>query len=267
MKIGHIVPKGHLDLMDLGDFDFALAHLALGDVAYREYFGRRAKQGRVCFLDNGVWETGQPVDSGTMINLAFAMHATYVYAPDFLNESDRTVDAVRAFCERVSYLFRKRPDFPSRIVAVAQGKTRGDWYNCAWQLSHIKLVDLVAIPALMIEDMCEHEQHYGLRLTKTRLELCHLISRNIHEFGRREFYATGTGAALCARELSTFPWFFGIDTTMACLLASMDVSVEDMSNFKPKVKLDFDVELSERQIEIAKSNIFLMNKWAHGGEC
>jgi len=257
MKIAHIVPRNHLDLAAKGDFDFVLAHIALRDDEYRKYFTRRD---RVIYLDNGVWETGEPVDVKIMIELAIEMRPDYVYATDYIDDSMQTVLAVAEFCAVAA----ENPNFNSKIVATSQGLTRNDWYACIRKLSEIKGVDVIAIPRHIKRDMYEYEENIAMRMTKTRLDICYLLDGDPEPFNGKEFYATGTGAAVCVKHLAKYHWITGIDTTMACLLASMGIRIEGThESYKPLGKLDFDAELTPEQVEIACYNIGVLNNWAH----
>lgn len=257
MKIAHIVPRNHLDLATEGDFDFILAHIALRDKKYRRHF---TKRDRITYLDNGVWETGEPVDVKIMLELAIEMQPDYIYATDYIDDSARTVTSVAAFCEEAA----AHPDFSSKIVATSQGRTRNDWYECIRKLSEIKGVDVVAIPRHIKQDMYEYEDNIALRMTKTRLEICRLLHTEQESFNDVEFYATGTGASVCVKYLTQYLWITGIDTTMACLLASMGIRIEGKyETYKPSGKLDFDTELTPEQVGIARYNIDVLNNWAH----
>lgn len=259
MKIAHIAPRNHLDLAELGDFDFVLAHVALRDQEYREYFTGRD---RVTYLDNGVWETGNPVGAQAMVELAIEMQPNYVYATDYIDDSARTILAVEEFC----VLAAEHPDFTSKIVATSQGVTRDDWYACIRRLSEIDGVAVIAIPRHIKQDMYEYEVNTAMRMTKTRLEICHLIDTEREGFfDDKAFYATGTGAAVCVKYLAEYPWITGIDTTMACLLASMGIRISgDYTEYKPAGKLDFDAEFTPEQLDTARYNIGVLNSWAHG---
>ena len=257
MKIAHIVPKSHLELAANSDFYFVLAHIALKDDKYRRYF---TQQDRVTYLDNGVWETGDPVDAKIMIELAIEMRPDYVYATDYIDDSAQTVLAVAYFCAAAA----ANSNFDSKIVATAQGRTRDDWYACIQKLSEIKGVDVIAIPRHIKQDMFEYEENLALRMTKTRLLMCHLLHIDSSTFNGKEFYATGTGASVCVKHLAKYSWITGIDTTMACLLASMGIRIEGKyESYKPLGKLDFDAEPTQEQVEIACYNIDVLNGWAH----
>jgi hypothetical protein len=220
--------------------------------------GRRDRE---VYLDNGVWETGRPVDEAAMINLAVSMQPTCVYAPDYIGDASRTIESVRHFCS----MARRDPGFKSRIIATSQGSTRDIWYACIKRLSEIEGVDIIAIPRHPVRDMFEYEVNRGLRMTKTRLEMCKLIETDPDGFNGKSFYATGTGAAICVKELAGFSWLTGIDTTMACLLAGENVRISgSFGGYKPEGQLDFDIKFTSEQRKIAAFNIDVLNRWAHG---
>ena len=265
MKIAHIMPIAHLELSNLGDFDFALAHIAQKSAKYRQFFSDQVAAGRTVFLDNGVWETGKPMNTASMITLAKKMNATYVYATDFIRDASKTLTAVAKFCRAA----KADSQFTSKIIATAQGNNRNVWYECIHRLAQMEHVDVIAIPRHAISGMYEYEPNNALRMTKTRLDLCMILDReNIRgRYPDKIFTATGTGASLCTKELALFDWLWGIDTTMACLFASLDRRITGRwETFKPEEKLDFDQKLTAKQLKVLAFNIKLLNGWAHGEE-
>jgi len=259
MKIAHVVPKKHLELADYGDFYFVLAHIAAKSKRYREHF---KNQDREVYLDNGVWETGRPLDARTMVELAIEMKPDFVYATDYINDAAKTIQAVETFCRVAA---RHSGDFTSKIVATAQGSSRNVWYACIQRLSKIGGVDVIAIPRHPVRDLYEYESNRGLRMTKTRLDICHLINGELGRFDGKEFYATGAGAPLCVQELTKYPWITGIDTTTACLFASENARISGrFVKYKPEKQLDFAIEFTQEQLDTAKFNIDVLNRWAHG---
>ena len=259
MKIAHIVPRKHLDLADMGDFDFVLAHIALKSKKYLNFYKDRGD--REIYLDNGVWETGRPVNVRTMIELAIELKPTYIYATDYINDAARTIAATGTFCRAAA----RCAEFDSKIIATAQGRSRDVWYSCIQQLAQVDGVDMIALPRHTKYDMYEYERNVALRMTKTRLDICRLIDTDQEGFNGKLFYATGTGASICVRELRAYPWIIGIDTTMACLLASQRIRISGrFENYKPDEKLDFSAKFDQEQLDAAVFNIGVLNNWAHG---
>ena len=151
MQISHVAPQDHLELCDLGDFDFCLAHLVLKNPEYKKFFIERIKQGREVYLDNGVWETGYPLDSDIMIDLSIEMKPTYVYAPDYMGDKNKTLDSIVQFGEKAA----NTKGFNSKIIGVMQGKTKDEWFDSAVTLSRMPnhICHTIAVNTLFIEDM------------------------------------------------------------------------------------------------------------------
>ena len=265
MQLCHVVPKDSLGLSCLGDFDFCLAHLALTDENYKRFFINCIKRGREVYLDNGVWETGFPLEPHVMIQLAVEMHPTYVYASDYMNDSARSIEAAWLFGEESS----KNEEFASKIICVAQGKTRNDWFYCIEEYSQFPPVycDTIAVNTLFLDDMFEYEKEEGARRSKTRLSFLIDVQHQLDRFKHKRFYATGFGAAIDAKELTTFPFITGVDTAIACAMAKEGklITYENSNFYKPKVKVD-KLELDEYEEKLAILNMKRLNTWAKGGE-
>lgn len=92
MKLAIIPPKEHLALGDIGDIAFALAHFALEDPEYIEYYREKAKAGMHVILDNGAFELGKSIRPGELLDVAEDMMATEVIAPDVLWKPQDTFD-------------------------------------------------------------------------------------------------------------------------------------------------------------------------------
>lgn len=266
MEMGHVVPANHLELSELGDFDFCLAHIALKNEGYKQFFIKRVQDGREVYLDNGVWELGKPLDAETMIELAVEMQPTYVYAPDYMNDAIQTIQAACAFGE----LSQKHPDFRARIICVSQGRTCNEWYDCVRKFAGLpySTCHTIAINTLFIDDMFEYEKREGARRTKTRLEFLAILDRDLPKFNVKRFYATGFGASIDARELGAFKWLRGVDSAIASVLAlsEREIDMEMALHFKPKGTIDGDITFTDRQYTTAVKNMLILNTWAAGRE-
>jgi len=264
MNIAHVTPEDNLSLCDSGNFDFCLAHIAIKNKDYKKFFVDRVLSGRELYLDNGVWETGYPLDKDLMIELAIEMGATYVYAPDYMGEKKKTLDAISEFGDIAS----NTKGFNSKIIGVMQGKTREEWFDCALKLAKLPdhICNTIAVNTLFIEDMYEYEIEEGARRSKTRVELLMMIDRQLDRFNNKRFYSTGFGAPIDAQELPKFKWLIGVDTAIACVMASNDMIITPVNYtyFKPKGKVD-KVQLTTDQVTFAKSNIRIINSFIRGG--
>ena len=185
MLIAHVVPQDHLELGDLGDFGFCLAHLAIKNPKYKEFFMQQIRQGREVYLDNGVWETGHPLDIDIMIDLSIEMGATYVYAPDYMGKKDKTLDSIVQFGEKAA----NTKGFNAKIIGVMQGRTKDEWFDCALTLSRMPnhVCHTIAVNTLFLDDAYEYEEHEGARRSKTRLEMLMFIDRQLNQFNNKRF--------------------------------------------------------------------------------
>jgi len=263
MQISHVVPPSHLYLSDYGDYDFGLAHLCLADKDYKRFFLKRRKSGRVVYMDNGVWETGSPIEMDQMIELALEISPTYIYAPDYMGDMHRTLESVIRFGVKASAI----ADFRSGIIGVAQGSTFDEWFACVVGLSQLPEVfcHTIAINTLLLPDLYADVEQEGYRRTKTRLSLLEKIDATPGLSTSKRFYATGFGACIDARELLRFPWIQGVDTAIACVLASHSIAItaENACHLKPKGFID---KISFEDDRLAVQNMQVLNTWVSGGE-
>lgn len=266
MEICHVVPANHLELSELGDFDFCLAHIALRNETYKRFFMQRVKEGRDVYMDNGVWELGHPLDADTMIELAVEIQPTYVYAPDYMNDAAKTVQSAIKFGEQAY----KHPDFRAHIVCVSQGRTLDEWYNCVRKLAGLpyKCCHTIAINTLFLDDIYTDLVHEGERRTKTRLALLERLHKDLSKINVKRFYATGFGAPIDAKELTKFYWLRGVDSAIASVLALSGAEIEpEMATYcKPKDKIDGDFTFTDKQYITAVKNMLTLNTWIAGRE-
>ncbi len=128
MKVATIVPRGHFDAVEDDTFHMVLAHL-VPDQAYRGFFVR-AKRDRGGFLlmDNGVVETGKPMEMTKLLDLAGTVGADEVILPDEIGDSVRTL---RLSEDSLAKYLRLNGSGALRLMAVPQGRTVRDWSRCA----------------------------------------------------------------------------------------------------------------------------------------
>lgn len=92
MKLGLEMPTAYLDTFGpLTNFGFALAQNVLEDEAYAEYYRRMSSAGNMVILDNGLHELDQPLPMPELILAAQKITPTYVIAPDFRKDAEKTL--------------------------------------------------------------------------------------------------------------------------------------------------------------------------------
>jgi hypothetical protein len=90
MKLSLEIPKAHLkEMSELTDLDFALAHFVMNDKPYREFYAEQAKK-RIVILDNGYYETNEPLPIPDLMEACRMISPSIVVAPDKLKEPEWT---------------------------------------------------------------------------------------------------------------------------------------------------------------------------------
>jgi len=100
MRLALIAPTSALEefASQSNGVHLVLAPVALRDVAYRDFYRKRADAGDLIVLDNGAFEFGIPLPVPDILEAARAVSATTVVAPDFPKQNWRiTVTAALEF--------------------------------------------------------------------------------------------------------------------------------------------------------------------------
>lgn len=132
MKIATILPTEYLGLEMRNDYHLCLAHL-LGDARYGEFFKHQARKGNLVMMDNGVVETGEPMDIHELITLADHHGVHEMVLPDKIYSKQETLmRGGRA----MFYFYKKRSEMEHDIdlVAVPQGADAREWAICVKEM-------------------------------------------------------------------------------------------------------------------------------------
>lgn len=140
MKAVSIVPTAYLHLITGKPYHLCLAHVALKDPRYYDFYKEVASRGSYVILDNGAAE-GESVDIQTMEDLAIHLGVSEIVLPDFLYDKQKTLE-VAAYA--LDYI-KTREMFRGKVMAVAQGKTLRECTLCALHLLTWP-VDVIGIP-------------------------------------------------------------------------------------------------------------------------
>jgi len=108
----------------LADFDFLLTHKVLEDKEYLEYYKNSDSMMKI--VDNSVNEQGTPSSAEDIIKAFEEVGGTYLVAPDFIGEAEKTIQAYKE-CEQV---LSKSKIPMERLAGVIQGKTFEDAFEC-----------------------------------------------------------------------------------------------------------------------------------------
>lgn len=132
MKLALECPTNLLDqVQPFADFDWVLANLMLTDEVYAAYYRESTN---IKFLDNGVTETGEPVELAQIAEIAKDIKATYIVARDWIGNSEKTI---AGYYESLKALPNEK------VVGVLQGSTPLEALGC---LPHYVHNNLVLVP-------------------------------------------------------------------------------------------------------------------------
>ena len=132
MKIATILPTHYLGLESNNDYHLCLAHL-MGDKEYARFFKEQSRKGRFVMMDNGVVETGVPMQMNELIDLAIQWDVWEVILPDAINDMDQTI--LRGAKGMFDYFrLRHKMNFDFHLAAVPQGDTKEEWVACVKEM-------------------------------------------------------------------------------------------------------------------------------------
>jgi len=113
------------------NYHLALTHKVIFDPKYRGFYAERSKRGDFVILDNSAAEKkGRSVPLKDVVLAAVLIHPTVVVLPDYLFDSDRTLDELENALRspQLRFLLRVLPDV--KLCAVVQGIDEYDWLEC-----------------------------------------------------------------------------------------------------------------------------------------
>jgi len=217
-----LIPRAHKVwyYAALGDFHFILPDVR-GTVIEQYY--RASEKWKM--LDNGTYETGQPLDAEEYVAYAKFLQADEVVAPDIIYDRKKTFELTKHFVE--SYSSRK-----FAIAAVPQARSPSEWIEAYTEM--VKLpVDVICIPIHL-------QKRFGCRplLVKKLREKGlwnntlqhHLLG--LDNFSELKMYPPGT--------------IRSVDTSLPFTLAYHGLSSTDTPKSRVPVDATFDQKMCER---------------------
>ena len=177
MKTALISPTAFLsEVQPFSDYHLCLTHKVIFDHKYQEFYRERSKAGDFIILDNSAAERrGRSVPLKDVVLAAVLIKPKVVVLPDYLFDSDRTLDELENALRspQLRFLRRVMPDI--KLCAVVQGVDPDDWLECFHVLNDPRNgIDHLGIPKIT-------GQVFGNRLTaleriKRRVKKpCHLF--------------------------------------------------------------------------------------------
>jgi len=116
------------DLLEMvqpfSDFDFILAHKALEDKEYLEYYKNSGSALKI--VDNSVNEQATPESTERLLEALEKVGGTHLVAPDYIGDAEKTI---QAYLECKETLAKNK--FPlDRLIGVVQGRNPEETFEC-----------------------------------------------------------------------------------------------------------------------------------------
>ena len=245
--------------MEKTDNYFCLAHLALKDKDYQDYFKQKAEEGKHVILDNGAAE-GSLVKTSDLMDLLDIIKPTEVIAPDILFDCDRTLEKLNEFCRQIS-----------RANVILMGVPQGDdvesYLSCYLEMLRDPKVQTIGLSKLAIpksfskitdSNSVSVNRRYLIKL----LNELGLIKKPLHLLGMRNIteYDAYKNIPLVRSSDSCFTVLSVINDVEI----SKDIILDTISETPEEY---FNVELTIEQLNMALSNINeLTGQNIHNGE-
>ncbi len=146
-KLAIITPTAFIEEFgNQGDFHLGLSHL-LDNNEQNEYEKKLVNSQKEIFLDNGLFENHFPEGINDLFRKALRIKASYVFAPDYLFDAERTLSALK----NAIYIKNKIEPFKDlKLAAVVQADNEGDFFDLYDELQKIPEVGLIGLSILAV---------------------------------------------------------------------------------------------------------------------
>lgn len=222
MDIATITAIRDLDLANDNSYHLCLAHL-LHDNTYFQYFRSRARVGDLVMLDNGVVETGLPMEMSVLLRLAHRVEASEMVLPDSLNDSTETLRLGReAIAE-----WEGEPG----LIAVPQGRSFSEWHAC--------MLEMLTWPVVTIGI-----SKFTAKFASTRMQLLAQSPELIDS--KMDIHLLG--CLSISNEIFSVKKAFpgrirGVDSGIAAIAAQQDIAIDDIRvGGRVNTELDFFIQ-------------------------
>jgi len=249
MKLSFIAPIHYLkEVSVLGSIQFFLGHL-FDHPVYRDYYNLCKDSGAYTMVDNGVVETGEPIDAEQLIKLAVDLRPSELIGPDYRDEADRTLRALEEFI----------PEFRDqcrgiKLMGVAHGKTFSEWIDSYKALTQMD-VDVIGIPYRLCFGGPIHASHWAIN----RYKALKFIHSNL--CSGIEYHCLGLNTLDELRTLSCHSWVRSCDSTFLFMqTAKHGVLFDPRSNLVKAStdSLDFECIVDDYTIKLIRTNAFYL---------
>jgi len=177
MNAALISPTEFLNAVQpFSDYHLALTHRVIYDSKYQQFYAERSKAGDFIILDNSAVENeakSRPLKD--IVLAAVLIKPSVVVLPDYLFDSDKTLDELEDALRSPQLQFLRRVIPNIKLCVVVQGVDAADWLECASILDDSKNgIDILGVP--MLTTHLFGSRYEALRRMSRRVKKpCHLL--------------------------------------------------------------------------------------------
>ena len=231
MRVALISPTEFLyQVQPYSDYHLVLTHKVIHSHKYQDFYRERSKAGDFIILDNSALENkakSRPLKD--VVLAAVLVRPSAVILPDYLFDSDRTLDELENALRSPALRFLRRVIPDIKLCAVLQGVDESDWLECFNILNDSRNgIDILGIPMLTTH------------LFGSRYEALRRISRRI----KKQVHLLGFWHDVPLEEIKRereFDFVLGVDTSKPVRLA---VQGKDLSHW---TELEKDREFIDKK--------------------
>ena len=231
MRAALISPTEFLnEVQPFSDYHLVLTHKVIHSHKYQDFYRERSKAGDFIILDNSALENkakSRPLKD--VVLAAVLVRPSAVILPDYLFDSNRTLDELENALRSPALRFLRRVIPDIKLCAVIQGVDESDWLECFNILNDTRNgIDILGIPMLTTH------------LFGSRYEALRRISRRI----KKQVHLLGFWHDVPLEEIKRereFDFVLGVDTSKPVRLA---VQGKDLSHW---TELEKDREFIDKK--------------------
>ena len=235
MHVATILGINYLHMAQDDDYHLCLAHL-LTDEAYKAFFKEKSRRGDIVMMDNGVVETGLPMEWSLLKELGSEIEATEIILPDRIYNMSETIKNGEAAINN--------HDGDYDLLAVPQGRDFEEWRHCLnvmlqWPVSTIGISKFIApfAPA----------RAYVLKQVPELIE----SDKNIHILG-----CISVSNEVIDLEKKFPGRIRGIDSGIATICAQAGMTLSSLAKSEDRLDIPLDFFAKDLDISILIGNIY-----------
>lgn len=255
IKFFTIPPLHHLDLMEINDRYFFLAHF-LDNQNYKEFVKTKIAQRKHVIIDNGAAE-GKDLSVEGLIDIAEQFLPTEIIPPDRLLNCNTTLHLLDLFERQWMSRSNATPELRNiGLIGVPQGNTPLSWMRCYITMAADPLVTVIGMSKISIPESFKLiTKTTDLRTNRnyiiSQLLAMGLVVKPLHLLGMRD-----------PAEYTPYdsPMIRSSDSCFAVLAASQNCNLCDADFTQSTPPEYFNYILSQKSLTVAKYNIEDLNK-------